>query len=114
MLKLKVGDKVRITDWPYAFGIKNGGYDTHCRSVAGELLTVVQIGLAVMERNGQYMSNSHLATADLLVTDDKGGFWFTTSYLTKRISHTVTFDGGEVIEISDESFEALKWTFSKS
>lgn len=116
MLKLKVGDRVEITDWSYAFGIKDGKFNEHFYShpAGGKPLIVVKVDLKVTGNANQRMSSGKLVITDLLITDNDGNFWFVTSFLTERISHTVTFDGGEVIEISDESFEALKRTLSKS
>lgn len=105
---LKIGDRVKISDWSYAFGIRNGKFDTHNYGQGRTILTVIQIDLRVAENGNQLMSNGQPAIADILVTDSEGGFWFVTSYLTSCISHTVIFDGGKAIEISDESYQALK------
>lgn len=105
---LKIGDKVKVADWSYAFGVKDGKYDEHCYGQGETVLIVVQTGLRVTQNAKQLMSNHQPAIADIFITDGEGNFWFVTSYLTKRISHTVVFDGGEVIEISDESYNALK------
>ena len=110
---LKVGDKVKINDWSYVFGVKNGKYNTRYQPATGELFTVIQINLTVTENVNQRMSNGQLAIADLLITDDEEGYWFVTSYLTEHVAHTVAFDGGSTIEISDELFEALKREFNR-
>lgn len=105
---LKIGDKVEITDWSYAFGVKDGVYSTLPRKSRGKRFTVLQTNLKATGDPHQLMSNGVRATADILVTDNDGGFWFTTSWLAKKINHTITFDNGFTIEISDESYNALK------
>ncbi len=106
---LKVGDKIKMFDGSYAFGIKDGKFDElwHC-SEKGPF-TVIAVGLRTTVNANQRMSDNSLAIADILITDNNSGFWFVPSRFARHIpTHTVTFDNGEAITISDESYEALK------
>ena len=115
-IMLKAGDKITITDGSYAFGIKDGEYIESLRHRNGEQFTVVQVSLTVARRSHvDWEELGHKGTiADILITDNYDGFWFMSSQRAKLISptHTLSFDGGNTIEISDESFQALKKQFS--
>ncbi len=106
---LKVGDEIEMLDRSYAFGVKDGKYNglPYCQSKGP--FTVVKTGLKTLGYTGDATTGQYNATADILITDNNGGFWFVPSRFARRVSmHTVTFDNGEAITISDESYEALK------
>ena len=111
---LKVGDKIRMLDGSYAFGIKDGGYAVLTCCQQRGLFTVIRTGLSVIgDASKPNPTGQFSRTANILITDNDGGFWFVLSKFAKRIStHTITFDDGKTIIISDESFEALKEQFS--
>ena len=105
---LKVGDKIRITDGSYTYGVKHGKFDTY-HGLQKKPLIVIETNLQTIISDGMKTCNKTPAIADILVTDNAGNFWFTPSRFTKRVFiHTVTFDNGAAITISDESYEALK------
>lgn len=106
---LKVGDKIELLDGSYALGVKNGGFDRlwYCQQKGS--FTVIKTGLKTLGNTNNHTSGQFNATADILITDNDGGFWFVLSKLAKRIPpHTITFDKGIAFAISDESYEALK------
>ncbi len=105
---LKVGDKIVVFDGSYAFGVKNGKYDElpYCQSKGP--FTVVKTDLKTLGYTGYATTGQYNATADILITDNNGGFWFVPSRFARCVpTHMVTFDNGETIMISDESYEAL-------
>ena len=109
MKMLKAGDKIRMTDGSWAFGVKDGEYVEleYCQSKGP--FTVVKTGLQVLGNTNNHTSGQFNATADIFITDNDGGFWFVPSRFAKRMpTHTITFDNGSAIVISDESFEALR------
>ena len=108
---LKIGDKIRMNDRSYAFGVKDGKYSEFPRHKDKGPFTVVEVDLLVARKSSVREEElGHPATvSDILLTDDNGGFWFVPSNYTELIipKHTIIIDGNP-IEISDESFEALK------
>ncbi len=111
---LKVGDRIRMFDGSYAFGIKNGRYSLLHFPEIKQIFTVVEINLLTARRSEVEREElGHPVTvADILITDSMEGFWFVPSRFAKRIppKNTITIDGNSV-EISDESFEALRKQF---
>lgn len=106
---LKVGDKIKMLAGAYAFGVKNGKYDNLDYCSQKGPFTVVKAGLKITIDIKVCMSNKQPAIADILITDNNGGFWFVPSQFAHRIpTHTIRFDDGTAIEISDASYEALK------
>lgn len=106
---LKIGDKIRIFDTSYSFGIREGEYSEPMYSLKKEILTVIATGLFVARKPLSGKFGDKCTIADILVTDNNGNYWFIQSERVKRISpeHTITIDDKE-ITISDESFQALK------
>lgn len=111
MRELKVGDKVDMHDGSYCFGINNGRYVTNCPVGTGDRqgLEVVEIELDTMEKANGNRSGPYTSVCDILVTNNKGGFWFTQSRLASLCKHTITIDGKD-INVSAESYENLKRT----
>ncbi len=115
MEKFKEGDKVNIRDGSYVFGIQDGEYKNHCSNFGGSRnnLTVVKTGLYVVKlKNYEHSEQNHLsgefsAVSDLLVTDNKGSFWFTQSRFCKPAEHHIVIDG-KSITLSHKSFLALR------
>jgi len=106
---LKVGDTVEMFDGSYAFGVKNGGYDTLWRCSERGPFTVIVVGLKTTINAKQRMCDRSPATANILIGDNDGGFWFVPSRFARKLNkHTITFDNGDAIEISDESYRALR------
>ena len=110
MRNFKVGDKIEMFDGSYAFGIKDGMYDvlSYCQSKGP--FTIIRVNLSTLgftvrpNKSGRFDR-----TADILITDNNGGFWFVPSRFARLISpmHTITIAGKD-IEISDESYRNLK------
>ena len=107
---LKVEDKIEMFDGSYAFGVKNGRYDTLSCCQSKGPFTVIRVNLNTLGYTQRpNVLGQFDRTADILITDNNGGFWFVPSRFAQCVpTHTVTFDNGEAITISDESYEALK------
>ncbi len=107
---LKVGDKIEMFDGSYAFGVKNGRYDTLSCCQSKRPFTVIRVNLSTLSYTQRpNVPGQFDRTADILITDSNNGYWFVPSRFARLIStHTVTFDNGKAIAISDESYEALK------
>ena len=106
---LKVGDEIEMFDGSYAFGVKNGKFDGLYYCTTKGPFIVVAVGLKTTVNVEQRMCDNSLAIADILITDNNNGYWFVPSQFARRVpTHTVTFDNGKAITISDESYEALK------
>ncbi len=116
MSKLKIGDKVEVLDPSYLFGVMNGHYNEpyHNDRPWDGPFTVIATKLNTIMQNDKMMFNGQLAVADILITDDDGGFWFAQSCFLKRVFHTITFDDGSAMEINDVMFGALKQTLSQA
>ena len=105
---LKVGDKIEMFDGSYAFGVKNGRFDElyHCTKKGPFIVVAVDLKTTVNVK--QRMSNNNLAIADILITDNNGGFWFVPSKFARRVVHKITLDGSPDIKINEEMYEFLK------
>ena len=122
MRELQVGDRVDMHDCSYCFGVQNGEYTTWCDNRNGdrEGLTVVKTRLSVLgETNSHTISKIGRAfdeVCDILVTNNDGGYWFTQSRFVNLCEpeHTVSFDGGDIVTISDQSYRELREHFIKS
>ncbi len=112
----KIGDRIKMFDGSYVFGVKNGKYDVLpvCRQKGP--FTVIQVNLSVMARADRpNQPNKNLdKIADILITDNDDGFWFTPSCFAQHVMHTIAFDGEETVKISHKSYEALKQVLSQS
>ena len=117
MNKFKKGDKVNITDGSYCFGIKNGEYSNYCNCFDGSRknLTVIETGLCVAKTKGilegtNDLSGEFSAVNDLLVTDNRGSFWFTQSRFCQPVetSHRVVLDGFGTITLTHKQYLSLK------
>jgi len=97
-MRFKVGDKVKLQDMAWSFGVQNGEYRNVARHF--DTATVIRTGLRVLR-------SSDDEECDLLV-EETGNFWFMHSGSLKPSTHTVQFDGGEKVTISDESYKSLK------
>lgn len=104
---LKVGDQVDMHDGSYCFGIKDDKYTTNCSGIERKGLTVIEIGLNTMKMANGTREGDHTQVCDILVTDNKGGFWFTQTRFMKPPTFIITI-GGKDIVISAESFASLK------
>jgi len=116
-MKFKKGDKVDIRDGSWIFGIQDGEYKEHCNNRDGsrENLTVIETDLSVARLEGIFgdkndLSGEFSAVNDLLVTDNKGSFWFTQSRFCKPAepTHTLVIEGVGTITLSHKQYLALK------
>lgn len=118
--KFKKGDKVNIIDGSYIIGIQNGEYKEYCNRCNGDRnnLTIVKTGLSVVRPiRGNYtytlgrnnLDGQFTAVNDLLVTDNKGAFWFTQSRfcVASEPKHTIIIDGKTVI-LSHKSYLSMR------
>ena len=116
MNKFKKGDKVNITNGSYCFGIRNGEYNNYCSLSDGSRrnLTVIETGLSVAKTKGVLgpndLSGEYSAVNDLLVTDNKGSFWFTQSRFCQPVetSHRVVLDGYGALTLTHKQYLSLK------
>lgn len=115
MRKFQVGDVVNMHDGSYCFGIQNGKYVMNCGGyVRGfddrEGLIVVDTDLDVMQHAEGRRTGPYTEVNDLLVTNGKGGYWFTQSGFVRlaKPKRTLTLDTGEKVTISDESYQELR------
>ncbi len=116
MRKLQVGDKVNMYDGSYCFGIQHGRFTTWCSHANGERegLLVADTDLEVLgeadDLTASKIGGEFNEVCDILVTNNNGGYWFTQSRLVRlcELEHTVSFDGGDVVTISDQSYQALR------
>jgi len=109
MRKLKVGDKVKVYDASYVFGVIDGRYSTNCHYRRVGYLTVLRTGLNA-KKNADYDSN-YDNICDILVTDGITGFWFAKSNqveLVTPVYHTISIDDGKKVKLSDESYKNIK------
>ncbi len=106
---LKSGDKVKITDTSYSFGIRKGKYNEPRNCLKEETLTVVKTGLCVGRKPLGGKLGNRLTITDILVTDNSENYWFVQSERVRKIApeHTIVIDGKTII-ISDASFQALR------
>lgn len=109
---IKKGEIVVVMDNSYNFGVQHDSYrGTH--GVFGDPLRVVEIGLSVMKdplRNST--TGEFCAICDLLVTDERGGFWFVSSRLVKQTKKKIEVrfvcDGEDVTDdMSEETKKAI-------
>ena len=116
MRGLRIGDKVKVRDGSYNFGIAKGKYTEHLDnlySMYGDAaeLEVIATGLSVATQ----VLSAHFKTDglycqvnDTLVADGNGNYWFTQERFLKLVTtHAITIDG-KTIKLSDKSFENLK------
>lgn len=116
MNKFKKGDKINIFNGSWVFGIQDGKYHNHINNYDGgrKNLTVIETDLSVVKLKGMLGVKNHLsgefsAVNDLLVTDNKGSFWFTQSRFCRLAepNHTINIDGKEIV-LSHKSYLALR------
>lgn len=88
-MELKIGDKVRITDGSYCFGILNGRYVEHTDFACRDHLTIVAIGLSVMEDYSKETQGEYSAVNDILVTDGEENYWFTQSRFAVNVDKKI-------------------------
>ena len=112
-MKLKVNDIVNMEDGSYCFGIREGEFVTDCsngysrRPDERQKLRVVTVGINEVAVKSGIRDKQYDEIPDILVTNDKGDFWFTQSCFVKLVSHSIEIDGKR-IELSEQSFENLK------
>ena len=108
---LKAGDKIRMTDVSYSFGVKDGEYNQLLQSERKRLFTVVKTNLLVARKSAVNFEKlgKPSTIADTLITDNNCGFWFVQSKGIKQIppEHTIIIDG-KAVNISDEAYQSLK------
>lgn len=107
----KVGDKVKVGDRSYGFGIDGGEYARGAPYL--ESLTIVATGLDVMMHANGKKEGRYTEVNDLLVTDGKDGYWFTQSRFCKPVEKKIEIryfsDGRDVTDrISDETKRNLR------
>lgn len=108
-MKFKPGDKVKVRDRSYNFGIDCGEYST---SIGHGNLTVVATGLTAM-RGGHRLFGEYTQVCDLLVTDGNGGFWFTQTRFCEAVDKKIEIryfcdDEDVTDQISDETKRNLQ------
>lgn len=111
---MKIGDKVNVIDVSYSFGICDGKYFKYGLPFGHRSnLTIIETGLFIMETAGGETTGKFRQQNDLLVTDEKGNFWFTQSRFCKLVNKEIEIryfcDGEDVTDsISDETKRNLK------
>ena len=105
---MKVGDKIKIRDYSYGFGVYGGKFcSTGYIKFAG-VLTVIRTGLYAMKNADGTTHGEFYQQNDLLVTDGKGNFWFVQSRFCELVDKEVKVryicDGKDVTSsISEET-----------
>lgn len=109
----RVGDKIKLTDDSYSFGIYNRALSWGAER--GSALTVVRTGMSVTRFPDDKLrgNDPYCKINDLLVTDGDGNFWFTQSRFCKSVDKKIELryfvDGKDVTDkISDETKQGLK------
>ncbi len=111
--RIAVGDKVKITDRSWIFGIdtkKGKRIDAPWPLDENVWLEVLETGIKAVEPCYSGKQSPSHAECDLLVTDGDSCFYFVPSHIIEKVQslkHTITIDDKR-IEISHESFMALK------
>ena len=115
----KKGDKVTVHDCSYSFGINKEKYPYGLSTEWGNVLQVVETNLAVADIKYRSppqldLNDDYCIVCDTLVTNGKGGFWFTQSRFLKsvgpKIEITVKVNGKEsrLSEISEETLLRIR------
>ena len=111
MRKLQVGDVVNMHDGSYCFGTQYNSFTKECDCRNGDRkgLVIIGTGLNVMDLDEERFTPDNI-TCNTLVTNRKGGFWFTQERFVKLVTpvrHTISVDGGKEVELSDESYQNI-------
>ena len=112
----KVGDKVNVLDGSYSFGIEDGRYSHWCHDHNGNRngLIVVETGLSAMAKEFGNRSGPDTWVCNILVKNDRGGFWFTQERYCVLAEKKITvryFDENDkdvTDKISDETKKNLQ------
>lgn len=113
----KKGDKVTFHDCSYSFGISGGEYSFGLRREWKNVLQVVETDLAVADikyRSKPYLELNrdydYCIVCDTLVTNSKGGFWFTQARFLRKVEPKIEITvkvNGETRKLKDISEETL-------